>query len=37
MQESLRREVSKKQIGFPIAIVAVVALLGILLGYILKK
>ncbi|XP_078166876.1 vesicle-associated protein 1-2-like isoform X2 [Carex rostrata] len=35
--ESLRREVSKKHIGFPIAIVAVVALLGILLGYILKK
>jgi hypothetical protein len=37
MQELLRREVSKKQNGFPVALVVVVALLGILLGYILKK
>ncbi|KAJ4800361.1 Vesicle-associated protein 1-1 [Rhynchospora pubera] len=35
--ETLRREVSKKQNGFPVVLVVVMALLGILLGYIFKK
>ncbi|KAJ3706573.1 hypothetical protein LUZ61_010278 [Rhynchospora tenuis] len=35
--ETLRREVSKKQNGFPVVLVVVVALLGILLGYFFKK
>lgn len=35
--ESLRKEVAKKQSGFPVVLVVVVALIGILLGYILKR
>ncbi|RWW76413.1 hypothetical protein BHE74_00015505 [Ensete ventricosum] len=37
MQELVRREVSKQQGGFSFVFLVIIALLGILLGYIVKK